>query len=110
MARAGGNAFFDALRSTQHHYRSEEIVGLFAQVSEDRVKNLAGLLSTYILTNLPAAIERRHGLGDYRTNPYVLLTSATVMKLDDPARFADFLFKNKLYMGLETSFGKSIEA
>ena len=32
------------------------------------------------------------------------------MKLDDPARFADFLFNNKLYMGLETSFGKSIEA
>jgi hypothetical protein len=110
VVRAGGNAFFDALRSTQHHYRPDEIVGLFAQVSEDRVKNLAGLLSTYILTNLPAAIERRDGLADYRTNPYVLLTSASVMKLDDPARFADFLFNNKLYMGLETSFGKSIEA
>ncbi len=108
--RTGGNAFFDALRSTHHHYRPEEIAGLFAQVSEERVKNLAGLLSTYILKNLPTAIERRDGLADYRTNPYVLLTSARVMNLDDPARFADFLFNNKLYMGLETSFGKSIEA
>lgn len=32
------------------------------------------------------------------------------MRLSDPRAFADFLFNNKLYMGLETSFGKSIEA
>ncbi len=111
MAKRGGrNAFFDVLRSAQHHYRADEIVGLFRQVDEDRVKSLAALLSTYILTNLPAAIERREGLVDYRTNPYVLLTSASVMQLHEPDRFADFLFNNKLYMGLETSFGKSIEA
>src|SRR5215213_4572636 len=108
--RGGGNAFFDVLRTKQHHYQPREIVELFAAVSEERVKLLAGILSTYILKNLPLAIERRDGLTDYRTNPYVLLTSASVMKLSDPARFADFLFNNKLYMGLETSFGKSIEA
>jgi hypothetical protein len=55
------------------------------------------------------AFERRHGLADYRTNPYVLMTAATVMNLDE-TRFARFLFDSKLYMGLETSFGKSIEA
>ncbi len=38
------------------------------------------------------------------------MTSASVMKLGDPVKFANFLFNNKLYMGLETSFGKSIEA
>jgi hypothetical protein len=32
------------------------------------------------------------------------------MDLDEPIAFAEFLFNNKLYMGLETSFGKSIEA
>lgn len=110
MARKKGNEFFDVLRAAQHHYRPEDVVALFAGVNEERVKTLAGILSTYILKNLPLAIERRDGLSDYRTNPYVLLTSASVMKLDDPARFADFLFNNKLYMGLETSFGKSIEA
>jgi hypothetical protein len=40
----------------------------------------------------------------------VLLTCASVMKLSDPEDFARFLFNNKLYMGLETSFGKSIES
>lgn len=32
------------------------------------------------------------------------------MRLDDPAAFGTFLFNSKLYMALETSFGKSIEA
>src|SRR5262249_26804302 len=40
----------------------------------------------------------------------VLMTSASVMDLRDPNRFADFLFNTKLYMALETSFGKSVEA
>ncbi|MEX0702800.1 MAG: hypothetical protein WD069_11960 [Planctomycetales bacterium] len=30
--------------------------------------------------------------------------------MDDPRRFADFLFNSKLYMALETSFGKSVES
>ncbi len=110
MPQKTGNALFDALRSPQHHYNAEEIGKLFSQVSEKRVKTLATILNTYITQNLPSAIEKRDGLADYRTNPYVLLTCASIMKLDDAARFADFLFNNKLYMGLETSFGKSIEA
>lgn len=110
MAKRNGDAFFDVLRSAPHHYRPEEVAKLFESVSEDRVKTLAGVLATYITTNLPEAIDRRDGLADYRTNPYVLLTSASVMNLDEPARFAAFLFNTKLYMGLETSFGKSIEA
>jgi hypothetical protein len=59
---------------------------------------------------LPAAFENREGLSSYRTNPYVLMTSANVMRLNEVSRFADFLFNSKLYMGLEGSFGKSIEA
>ena len=97
------------LKSPQHCFRSDEIVKLFASVDEGRVRDLAARLSTYISTNLPAAFERRDGLADYRTNPYVLMTSASVMGLCDPVRFADFLFNSKLYMALETSFGKSIE-
>ena len=31
------------------------------------------------------------------------------MNLSDPQRFADFLFNSKLYMAMETSFGKSVE-
>jgi hypothetical protein len=74
------------------------------------VHDLAAKLADYISVNLPAAFEKRGGLGDYRTNPYVLMTSASVMNLDEPAAFGSFLFNSKMYMALETSFGKSIEA
>ena len=46
----------------------------------------------------------------FKTGSYVLLTSANVMRLTEPRAFAKFLFDSKLYAGLETSFGKSIEA
>src|SRR5260370_42266813 len=103
-------SLFDVLREPQHSLKADEVVALFRQVDKPRVQALAEDLSKYITVNLPAAIERREELSDYRTNPYVLMTSATVMDLEDPRRFADFLFNTKLYMGLETSFGKSIEA
>jgi len=32
------------------------------------------------------------------------------MNLGDPSAFAAFLFNSKMYMALETSFGKSVEA
>ena len=38
------------------------------------------------------------------------MTAASVTNLDEPDDFARFLFNSKLYMALETSFGKSIEA
>lgn len=111
MAKKKSNSpLYEVLRAARHTYSQDEIVALFAQVDQQRVESLASTLGTYITTNLPAAIERREGLPGYRTNPYVLMTSANVMGLTDPRRFADFLFNNKLYMGLETSFGKAIEA
>lgn len=104
------NPFFQRLRALKHSYEAKGVVDLFKQVDANRVTTLAAALSEYIIKNLPAAFERRDGLADYRTNPYVLLTSASVMKLSDPAKFGDFLFNSKLYMALETSFGKQIEA
>lgn len=104
------NPFFDALRARHHAFDPEEIIRLFAKVDPARVDHLANALTGYIGTNLPAAFEKRDGLSDYRTNPYVLMTSASVMGLGDPAKFGDFLFNSKLYMALETSFGKQIEA
>lgn len=108
--RRSANPFFDILRCARHRFDPDEIVELFRNVSEERVDALAASLRTYIIANLPAAFERRDGLADYRSNPYVLMTSASVMNLDDPAAFAKFLFDSKLYMALETSFGKSVEA
>jgi len=105
-----GNPFFSVLKSARHRFSSEEVMRLFREVNEQRVEALAQGLRGYITANLPAAFEKRDGIGDYRTNPYVLMTSASVMNLSDPAAFAAFLFNSKLYMALETSFGKSIEA
>lgn len=110
MGRPGSNPLYDVLRANRHRFNSTDIAGLFAQVSEDRVDALAASLAEYISKNLPAAFEKRDGIADYRTNPYVLMTSANVMNLDDPAAFAAFLFNSKMYMTLETSFGKSVEA
>jgi hypothetical protein len=107
---ARANPFFNALKSRRHVFDAKEIVELFGRVDEKRVDVLAAALTGYISANLPAAFEKRGGLADYRTNPYVLMTSASVMNLGDPAKFGDFLFNSKLYMALETSFGKQIEA
>jgi len=101
---------YSILKSNARTYDSTNVTRLLKSVSEERVLALADSLAAYIVKNLPTAIDKRKGLGDYRANPYVLLTSASIMHLSDPRAFADFLFNNKLYMGLETSFGKSIEA
>ena len=111
MARRSANTpFYNALKAQARRFSSEALVTQFAQVNHDRVGALARGLSDYISTNLPKVLERRHGLADYRTNPYVLMTSASVMKLGSANAFAEFLFNSKLYMALETSFGKSVEA
>jgi hypothetical protein len=109
MARSA-NPFFDALKRQRHRFDQAEIVALFERIDKGRLYKLCELLSGYIGTNVPAAFEKRGGLSDYRTNPYVLMTAASVTNLDDPTAFGTFLFNSKLYMALETSFGKSIEA
>ena len=108
--RSKGDPFFDVLRTPFHRLEPVEIKRLFDKVNRGRVEKLAGLLSDYIGVNLPIAIERREGLADYKINPYVLLTCANIMKLEEGNVFAGFLFNTKLYAGLETSFGKSIES
>lgn len=110
MAIKPKNSFSKKLKARRHIYNREEVSALFQKVSEERVEALASKLVGYISTNLPAAFEKRNGIAAYRTNPYVLVTAASVMKLGDPAHFAKFLFDSKLYMALETSFGKQIEA
>ncbi len=109
---AGGSSrgFYKALKAHRHNFEPIQVAALLTQTDKDRVEALSEAIFTYIVKNLPEAIDRREGLSAYRTNPYVLLTSASVMQLVGSDEFASFLFNNKLYMGLETSFGKSIES
>ena len=108
--RRGANPLYETLKLTVRRFDTDELISLFQSVDQSRVASLAAGMSEYIETNLPAAIEKRDGIADYRTNPYVLMTAAGVMSLDDPAKFGKFIFNSKLYMGLETSFGKAVEA
>ncbi len=112
MARKanGRDPLYDVLVSRQQVYSPQQMGVLLSQVNQDRLQSLARTVGDYIAHTLPSTLAKRRGLGDYRINPYVLMTSASVMKLSAPARFADFIFNNKLYAGLETSFGKAIEA
>lgn len=112
-AKTGGKSsrgFYRAVKVHRHSFQPTQVAGLLALADKDRVEALSEAISTYIVKNLPAAIDWRQGLAEYRTNPYVLLTSASAMQLIESDQFASFLFNNKLYMGLETSFGKSIES
>jgi hypothetical protein len=103
------NPFYDALKANTHRYSAKEFAALLRRVDKKRYQRLAKELSDYIGPNLLQAVKKRGGLAKYRTNPYVLMASASAMSLSDPMRLADFIFNNKLYAGLETSFGKSIE-
>jgi hypothetical protein len=93
----------------RRYYDPEEVAGWFASVSQERVGAIASAMESYISTNVPTAIRRKSKLADYRTSPYVLMATAGALRLDDMPDLAKFLVDIKLYMGLETSFGKSIE-
>jgi hypothetical protein len=107
---AAQNRFYNTLKSRTSVFDASEIAAQFSSVDEKRVSNLAGTISDYVRANVPRAFDSRESFSDYRTNPYVLMTSASVVNLNEPERFANFLFNTKLYMGLETSYGKSIES
>jgi len=104
------NSFYKCCKTKNQVFNSTEINKLFKQVSQERVELIANQITQYIQTNVPNHFNKREGLADYRTNPYVLMTTASVLNLDDADRFANFLFNIKFYMALETSFGKSIES
>jgi Type II restriction endonuclease EcoO109I len=103
------NEIYNVLRVPSHHDSPNETERLLARIDEARVNNFVAQLAKYIDTNFSETIKNRSGLVSYRTNPYVLLASANLMNLSASIRLADFIFNTKFYMGLETSFGKSVE-
>src|SRR6266852_6142444 len=102
------NSLSEAMRSLRTVFDPATLPDLFCDVSPERVRKLAAELEAYIGTNLPITISGRSTLGEYRTNPYVLMAVQSAMKLDDVDDLAKLIVNTKLYMGLETSFGKAI--
>lgn len=96
-------------RSVPTPFDSDHVAKLFAEASEERVRALSEKLKDSIGVNLPKTIARKKTLQDYKTNPYALMAHSSVMNLQSVDGLAQFLVDIKLYTGLETSFGKSIE-
>lgn len=94
----------------RRRYEVDEVAGWFSQVSHARVNDIADRMADYVGAQLPKVIRSKSGLSDYRTSPYVLMATAGALRLEDFRDLAKFLIDIKLYMGLETSFGKSIES
>lgn len=109
MPSAAKDRFYESLRG-RVPFDGEALRRLFGAVDRARVEKLAARLSEYSAANLERSLESKKEFADYRTSPYVLLAGASVMGLARTAELARFLVDTKLYMGLETSFGKQIEA
>lgn len=90
-------------------YHQELIATWFGQISRDRIHKIANSMSSYISQYMPEQIRKKKTLSDYRTSPYVLMATAGALNLENIIDLSKFLVDTKLYMGLETSFGKSIE-
>jgi len=110
VKRATARGLYAAVKADRSHFDPVEVAKLFSQVNQQRVALISSAIAAYIRGKLPSTVEKRRGLSDYRSNPYVLMASASLMRLNDPNDFGRYLFNSKLYMALETSFGKSIEA
>jgi hypothetical protein len=107
---SSGRSFYRRVKANAAVFEPDAVAGQLAMVDQGRVESLAAAIQAYLSANLPAVLNSRRSLGAYRMNPYVLMTSASTMKLDAAAPLARFLFDTKFYMSLETSFGKSIES
>ncbi|MGB3696268.1 MAG: PmeII family type II restriction endonuclease [Gordonia sp. (in: high G+C Gram-positive bacteria)] len=101
--------FYKAIKKTRT-YDVDEVAAWFQAVDRATVERIGTAMETYISLNLPKAIRSKSKLADYRTSPYVLMATAGALRLDDVQSLSKFLVDIKLYMGLETSFGKSIES
>lgn len=102
------DGFYTAVRQPRD-YAAGITSEWLTQVSMERVSAIAGSMEQYISANLPRAVLRKSQLSDYRASPYVLMATAGALNLADPRELARYLVDLKLYMGQETSFGKSIE-
>ena len=101
--------FYQAIKSSMP-FEDELVSRALEGASLHRVLALSADIEQYLIQYLPATITSKESLADYRTNPYVTMTTASTMNLQDPRDFANFLVNLKLYMSLETSFGKSLES
>ncbi len=89
--------FYRAIKSSVPF--EDELVGrALGRASRNRVLALSGDIEQYLIQNLPEMIASKKNLADYHTNPYVTMTTASTMNLQDPRDLANFLINLKLYI------------
>lgn len=107
MADINNRAFYSAIRDTKRFDQSE-YESLMENVSQTRIERVADDWSEYLTKNSKNTIEKKEDIDDYRLNPSIIAVSS-ILDLADSGEIAEFIFGAKLYMALETAFGKSVE-
>jgi hypothetical protein len=100
--------FYSAIRETKRFDQSK-YEELMTKTSEDRVAKISKNWSNYLKPNVAKTIEDKEDIDDYRLNPYAITAIAGILDLDTAEEISEFIFGSKLYMSLETAFGKSVE-
>jgi len=100
--------FYAAIRDTKTFSR-DEYENLLKKVDQNRVNKISKHWSAYLRPNLADTIESKKDIDDYRLNPYAITAIAGILDIDNASEIAEFIFGSKLYMSLETAFGKSVE-
>lgn len=101
-------SFYSAIRDTRSFDQSE-YEQLMNKTSEDRVSKISENWSEYLKPNVGNTIKQKEDIDDYRLNPYAITAIAGILDLDTAEDISQFIFGSKLYMSLETAFGKSVE-
>ena len=101
--------FYSAIRETKQFDQSE-YEELMNKTSEDRVAKISNNWSDYLKPNVAKTIKDKEDIDDYRLNPYAITAIAGILDFDTSEEISEFIFGSKLYMSLETAFGKSVES
>jgi len=75
VSHADESGLYKLLKATRSRFDPGEVADLLTRSSETRVNAMADSVAEYIRTNFPRMLDRRSGLSDYRTNPYVLMAN-----------------------------------
>jgi hypothetical protein len=100
--------FYAAIRDTKR-FDGSDYEALVEQVSQDRINKISNKWAQYLKPNLEDTIDAKQDIDDYRLNPYAITAIAGILDFESVEEISEFIFGAKLYMSLETAFGKSVE-
>lgn len=100
--------FYAAIRDTKR-FDGRDYEKLVEQINQERVNKISEEWAKYLKPNLEDTIEDKKDIDDYRLNPYAITAISGILDFESVDEISEFIFGAKLYMSLETAFGKSVE-